>query len=299
MRARGDLLYGAAAAVLSLAGAVYFLSLWEADLRVPFTYFGDVNLQHFLVKSVIDQGWFYENDLVGAPYGHELYDYPVLSGETLNVVVIWLLGLLGFGSAAAMNTLYLLSFPAAGLAAYLVFRRLGARPEPSLLCAVLFTLLPYHFIRSEGHLFLATYYAVPVGAYLVLAVLGGEELLRGRRGTLVTVALAALVAVASGSFYYAVFTVVLVVVAAVLRFVGTRERRAVLAAAVVVGTILTVSLLQLAPTLVYTAVNGSNDQVAERFTFESEVYSLKLTQLVLPLDYHRIGALARVKQRYT
>lgn len=299
MRARADLWYGVAAAVIPLVGAVYFLELWDGDLGVPLDYFGDVNLQHFLVKSVIDQGWFYENDLVGAPRGQELYDYPVLSGDTLNVVVIWLLGLVGLGSAAAMNTLYLLSYPAAGVAAYLVLRRLGSRPEPALLCAVLFALLPYHFIRGEGHLFLATYYAVPVGAYLALAVLGGDELLAGRRRLLVTVGLAALVAVASGSFYYAVFTVILVIVAAILRFVSTRDRRALLAGAVIVGAIVAVSLLQLAPTLVYTAANGGNDQVAERFSHESELYSLKLTQLVLPLDYHRIGPLARIKQRYT
>jgi phosphoglycerol transferase len=138
-----------------------------------------------------------------------------------------------------------------------------------------------------------------VGAYLALAVLGGDELLRGRRRLLITVGLAAFVGVASGSFYYAVFTVILVVVATILRLVATRDRRALVAGAVVVGAIAAASVLQLAPTLVYTAANGGNDQVAERFSHESEIYSLKLTQLVLPLDHHRIGALARIKQRYT
>jgi phosphoglycerol transferase len=107
------------------------------------------------------------------------------------------------------------------------------------------------------------------------------------------------VATASGSFYYAVFTVILVAVAAVLRFIGTRDRRTLAAGGVVLAAILAVSLVQLAPTLVYTARHGDNDQVAERFTFESEVYSLKLTQLVLPLDSHRIDAFARIKQNYS
>ena len=83
--------------------------------------------------------------------------------------------------------------------------------------AVLYALTPYHFMRGEVHLFLAAYYVVPIGAYLALSVLDG----RARIG-LATAGLAALMAVASGSFYYSAFTVLLVAVAAVLRFF-TRE----------------------------------------------------------------------------
>jgi hypothetical protein len=299
MRDRSELGFAAASAVLSLLGAIVFLRSWRGDLGVPLEYFGDVNLQHLLVRSVVENGWFYENSRLGAPSGQELYDYPVLSGDTLNVVVIWVLGLFGLGSAAAMNVFYLLTYPAAGLAAYLVLRRLGAAQGPSLVCSVLYALAPYHFIRSETHLWLSAYYAVPVGAYLALAVLSGDELLGRRRRLLITGGLAALVALASGSFYYSAFTVVLVCAAALLRFLGTRERRALLAGGFVILVLAVVSLVQLAPTIAYRAANGSNEQVAKRFSHESEIYSLKLTQLVFPLDEHRIEALGRVKRKYS
>ena len=299
MRDRSELGFAAASAVLSLLGAIVFLRSWRGDLGVPLEYFGDVNLQHMLVRSVIENGWFYENARLGAPSGQELYDYPVLSGDTLNVVFLWVLGLFGLGSAAAMNVFYLLTYPAAGLAAYLVLRRLGAEQGPSLVCAVLYALAPYHFIRSETHLWLSAYYAVPVGAWLALAVLGGDELLGNRRRLVITGGLAALVAVASGSFYYSAFTVVLVAVAALLRFLGTRERRALLAGGFVILVLAGVSLVQLAPTIVYRAANGSNEQVAKRFSHESEIYSLKLSQLVFPLDEHRIDAVGRVKRKYS
>ena len=109
----------------------------------------------------------------------------------------------------------------------------------------------------------------------------------------------AVVATASGSGYYAVFTVVLVIVAAVLGFVVRRERETLVAGGAVVAAIAAVSLVQLAPTIVYRAVNGPNDEVAMRFWFESENYSLRLTNLLLPVDGHRIGALARWKNEYT
>jgi phosphoglycerol transferase len=293
-RPGGEALYAAATAALSLALAVGVLKLWRADLAVPFEYYGDVNLQHMLVRSVLDRGWYFENPALGAPHGLELYDYPVLNGDTINVVILWLLGLVGFGSTAAMNILYVASFPLVGLTAFLALRRLGAAPGPALVCGVLYSLLPFHFLRSEGHLFLATYYAVAAGAYLATAVLDGDRL---RLGT--AIGLAVLVGAASGSFYYAAFTVVLVLLAAALRFVGTRDRGALRAGGLVAGAVLAVALVQLAPTLVYRTANGTNPDVAQRHTFESEVYSLKLTQLVLPLDNHRIGALGEIKRRYT
>jgi len=282
------------AAALSLLVAILVLRLWRADLAIPFEYYGDANLQHLLLKGVLDRGWYFEHPALGAPHGLELYDYPVANGETLNLVVAGVLGLLGLGTAAALNVLYLLGFPLVGLTAFLALRRLGASQGSSLVCAVLYAVLPYHFIRGETHLFLSTYYAVPAGAYLALAVLGGDRI-----RLVAAVALAALVGTASGSFYYAAFTILLVVVAAALRYLAVRDRRAVVTAGVVVGAVLAVSLLQLAPTLVYRAANGTNDEVAQRYRFESEVYSLKLTQLVLPIDEHRIGPLARLKQEYT
>jgi phosphoglycerol transferase len=109
----------------------------------------------------------------------------------------------------------------------------------------------------------------------------------------------AVVATASGSGYYAVFTVLLVAVAALLAFLVRRERAALVAGGAVVAAIAAVFLLQLAPTLVYRAVNGTNDEVAKRYWFESENYSLRLTNLLLPVDGHRIDAFARWKDEYT
>jgi hypothetical protein len=289
-----DAWFAGLAGLLSLLGAVLGLELWRADLGVPLDYFGDVNLQHLLLRDAIEQGWYFQNDRLGAPDGLQLYDYPVLNGDTLSVVVAWVLGHVGFGSAAVMNLLFVLSFPAVGVAAHLVLRRIGAEPWAALVCSVLYAVLPFHFIRGETHLFLSTYFAVPVGAYLALAVLDGERL-----RTLTAVGLAVLVAVASGSFYYSAFTVLLVVAAAAARALVRRERAPLLAGGLVVGVIVAVSLVQLAPTIVYRIDHGTNDQVAKRFTFESEVYSLKLTQLVLPIDDHRLEPLARVKKRYT
>jgi hypothetical protein len=284
--------FAAGAAALATVGAAIVMKLWDADLRAPFSYTGDGTLNLMLIKGVMERGWFYENPRLGAPNGQQLYDYPVLSGDGLHVLFFWLGGLFTDDPALVMNVFFLLTFPVTAVVGYLVLRRLTIGPEVSVVIAVLYALLPYHFMRGETHLFLAAYYAVPVGVYLVLCVFDG------RRFTLGLGALAALVALASGSFYYSAFTVVLVVVAAALHFLLTRERGGVVCGALVVGVILGVSLVQLAPTIVYRAANGTNDEVAKRFWFESENYGLKITHLVLPVDGHRIDALAARKEEY-
>ena len=294
MSARREAAFAAAAAGLASLGATIFLRLWDADVRVPFSYSGDGTLNLTLIKTVMERGWFYENPRLGAPSGQQLYDYPVLSGDGLHVVFFWLAGLFTADPSVVMNVFFLLTFPVTAVVTYLVLRRLAVGPEVALVIAVLYTLTPYHFMRGEVHLFLAAYYVVPIGAYLALSVLDG----RARIG-LATGALAALVALASGSFYYSAFTVLLVAVAAVLRFFASRDRRAFLPAGFVVGVILAVSLVQLAPTIVYRVANGTNEEVAKRYWFESENYSLRLTQLLLPVDGHRIDALASRKAEYT
>ena len=294
MSGRREAGFAAAAAVLAGVGATIFLRLWDADIRVPFSYSGDGTLNLTLIKTVMERGWFYENPRLGAPSGQELYDYPVLSGDGLHVVFFWLAGLFTDDPSLVMNVFFVLTFPVTAVVTYLVVRRLAVGPEVALVIAVLYTLTPYHFMRGEVHLFLAAYYVVPIGAYLALSVLDG----RARIG-LATAALAALVAFASGSFYYAAFTVLLVAVAALLRFFASRDRRAFLPAGFVVGVILAVSLVQLAPTIVYRVANGTNEEVAKRYWFESENYSLRLTQLLLPVDGHRIDALASRKAEYT
>ena len=294
LTSRREAAFVASAAVLAGAGATIFLRLWDADLRVPFAYSGDATLNLTLIKTVMERGWFYENPRLGAPSGQQLYDYPVLSGDGLHVAFFWLAGLFTGDASLVMNVFFLLTFPVTAVVTYLILRRLTLGSETALVIALLYTLLPYHFSRGEVHLFLAAYYVVPIGAYLALSVLDG----RARIG-LATGGLAVLVALASGSFYYSAFTVLLVAVAAALRFFASRDRRAFLPAAFVVGVILAVSLVQLAPTIVYRAKHGTNDEVAKRYWFESENYSLRLTHLLLPVDGHRIDALASQKAEYT
>jgi hypothetical protein len=294
---------------LAFAAMALVTRLWRAELGAPFVLSGDEPLMQMLVKGVLDHGWYETNPNLGAPVGQQLYDYPVLNGDDLNVVLFHLLGLATRNSAVVLNLFYLLTYPLIALTAFLVLRALSVSRVVAVACAALYALLPYHFLRGEAHLLLSAYYAVPLGAYLVLTLLGGKRLFARRidgsrllafasRRTLLTLAACVIVAAASGSFYYAVFTLVLAVPAALAGAVVRRERGPLVEGAVVVAVITGVCLLELSPSLVYRVSHGTNKEAGTRSAFESEGYSLRLAQLVLPIEQHRIGALADLRARY-
>jgi hypothetical protein len=137
------------------------LRLWRADLGVPIDQGGDATQIQMLIKSLIDHPWYQHNPNLGAPFGQTLYDWPGFVGDHLQLLALKLLTLFSGSVGVVVNAYYLLSFPAVALVAFLVLRRLGVSRGSALVCASLFSLLPYHFERRENHLFLAVYVSVP------------------------------------------------------------------------------------------------------------------------------------------
>ncbi len=300
-----DVVVAIATALLALGVAAWVLRLWRGDLAVPFSYEFDA-LQHgMFVKGVLDHGWYVVNDSLGAPFGQELYDFPQ-NGDNLQLLIIKALGLFSGNFAVVLNLYFLLTFPLIALAAYVVLRRLGASPAVAAVCGVLYAMLPYHFARRELHLFLSGYFAVPLGAYLVLSTFSGTPLFTRRphaarprwasRRTLLT--LAACAVLGSASVYYAGFTVVLLVAAGVVALIARGDGRALRGALGATAAIAAMLAINFAPVAFYRIDHGGNSEVAHRRAAEAERYQLRFSQLVLPVNDHRVGFLARAKRRY-
>ncbi|MEO7442970.1 MAG: hypothetical protein ABIW46_05485, partial [Acidimicrobiales bacterium] len=283
-------------AVTTLA-VTMVLRLWQADLGVPFVYFFDALFNATTVKSVVDHGWFLDNPALGAPYGLELHDFP-LGGDNLQFLMIKGLGLFSDNWAVVMNAYFLLGFVLVAATAYAVLRQIGACRWMALAMASLFSLLPYHFVLGEAQLFQSAYFAVPLGAFLVLDALGWDLWRRpflgcGAAGRphatrarwAVRVGLVAVVA--SAGSYYAPFTMVLVVVAGGISVLAG-DRRALWRALAVIGLLAAVLAANNAPTLLYQRRHGPNPAVADRAEGESDLYALRIIDLFLPARAHRL-----------
>ncbi|HEV7886344.1 MAG TPA: hypothetical protein VGO92_02220 [Acidimicrobiales bacterium] len=290
---RSIVLTYAAAALGASVGAAFVLKLWHAHLGVPFSYGGDADLNHMAVKSVVEQGLNAGDRLLGWPFGQHLGDFPFLDYTTL--ALAWLVGLTGASSAVAMNAVFLLGFPLAAVAAAWVLVDLGvSRPAAAALGAV-YALLPYHFVRGETHLFLSTYFAVPLGCWLALSLLGDRPpFASGDRRRNLAGALA-VVLVGSAVQYYVLFALVLVLAAAAGLAVQRRPSRLALGVA---AAVLVVFLVNLAPSVVYRVKHGPNPEVAHRNVWETNQFGLKLGDLLMPITEHRLAPLRHAAQTY-
>jgi hypothetical protein len=301
--------------------------LWDAHFGIPFSYLGpnqsplvyapDAPFYLMMEKSAIDHGWFLSNPSLGYPFGQTLHDIPH-GLDNLNLLVLQVLGWVFGNPFTAVNVFFLLTFVGIAVAAYLVLRRLGVSRLTGAAVALLYTFLPYHFARGTAHILLSAYWLVPVAGLLLVAVTserppftrdtrdgddadgGGTRTwkvsLRGKSSILYLLACAGL---ASTGSYYGAITLTLLVPVVIVDFLARRRTRVLASGAIAVATILVVMVLNLMPTFVYWAQHGRNPDVVKRGPSETEVNGLKISQLVLPTEGHRIHALAEIQAKST
>jgi phosphoglycerol transferase len=297
---------GAAALSLLLAAAV--LKLFKADLTVPFAYTWDGNLVGAWIKGVMENGWYLRNGFIGAPHGMEMFDYPM--ADSLHFLLIKLIGLFASNYAVTLNLYFLLTFPLTAVCALFALRRFGVAYGPALVGGLLFAFLPYHFFRlAAGHLFLASYYLVPLMVMVALWVYlgpgllfspdeGGKVRLRFR-GPRTAGGLVVCLLISCGGVYYAFFGCFLLVIAAAGAGLSLRRWYPLANAAALILTVCLGILANVTPTLLYRSRNGPNEAAVVRCPQGAEIHGLKIVPLLLPISNHRLRALADFRASYT
>jgi phosphoglycerol transferase len=301
-------------AAISLLMAAVVLQVWRSDLRVPFEYGlqlpggteqtpaggGDTYFSMMVFKTVQETGWYFTNPRLGAPLGMDLRDHPIM--EAGSVVVAKLLCFATGDWGLAINLFLLLGFPVCALSATFVLRQLRVSAPMACAMGVLYSLLPYHFMRGQGHIFLGFYAVVPLAILACAWVLesaplfaAAERKALSRQGKLGFVFM---VLIGVSGVYYAAYSLLLLAVAAVMLVLWRRPWRALAMPAFFAATMVVTLLLMAAPFLLHRAQRGTNHILAARSPAEVEVFGLKPVQLVLPVPGHRIPQLAAVTQRY-
>ena len=288
-----------AAAVLTVAvtGAALgaLMRLDRARWDVPFEYDGDSLLMQTIVQTALEQPWYLATPRLGAPDGQAMYDYPC--ADTLDILLVKLIGIFERRPAVAFNLVYLLTYPLAALAMLYAARRLGLGWTAAVAAGVLFAFLPYHALRGQRHFFLTTYFPVPFLVTVVVEIAmgrlpffpegeDGRTRFRLTDGRTVRAAVTALVCGAANP-YYGFFALLLLPVAGLVDLLTRRRGRGMLSAALVAGLLAASVTANTLPSLVYLARHGPNPTAHARSAEEAELYCLKFTQLLLPAPEHR------------
>ena len=287
--------------VVSVAAMLLF-RLWRLHPRVPLAYRGDAVLTLGTIKNLSLTGWYSATDLLGVPYGQNLLDFPAV-GDLLHLVVLWFLT---DEPGLVLNAFYLASFGTTFIGAYIGSRMLRITPIAAVAVAVLYAFLPFHTLHGPSHLFLSSYGVVPLWSALAVRQMGDDPLIeRGfrsaggagawfRSGRHLGV-VAIVVLGATTGLYYAVFMVVTVAVAAIIGSLVYRSFRRLVIGIAVVGLAMFILAVQFIPTWLYQRSAGSNAAIVERGLHNIEYYSLKLTDLFLPVPGHRVGWMAELR----
>lgn len=291
--------------LVCVALAWWVLRAGRGDFKVPFyalspaTHFPllnfDVNLYLAIAKNIQEGGWIGEFPRLGAPGVMTLYDYPFPFFQQNVYACLKLFCLAGMSFGQAVNLFFLLTFPAAALASYALFRIWGISRLVCACAAVLFAFLPYHFHTGQMHLALSSYICVPLSLIACQWIREGH--FPKRR---LLAALGILLVIATSDMYYTAYAGLVFLATGVLSAVHAEtapERRKVLKASL--GMTLSqvcLSVLFLGPVLWHKLQHPSD--VFFRFWIETETWGIKLIQFLIPIREHYWGPFANLSQRY-
>ncbi len=278
---------------------IYVAKLWQQDFNVPGAYSGDSFFGASVMKGFLEKGTYLVNDRIGAPYGANMNDYP--SADSLHYGIAGVLSLFTHRWETMMQLIFIVSFPLSVIAAMFVFRYFKRSLIASVAGSVLFAFLPYHFSRGINHLFLACYFTVPLAVLISIEILNGNFSLRFRTSGEAyrsIVFLAGCALLGCSGIYYAYFACFFFMLAGLISLLREQSVKKALSCLVPVVLVLAIVAVNLLPSMIYSKNFGGNPQVAVRSPVESELYGLKIAQVVLPATGHRIGPLARIKNIY-
>jgi phosphoglycerol transferase len=286
---RQDWVWWALAGVLSFFFASWLMGggkSWLPNLLYPYTYGGDSFSYQLNIMRNIEAPWYYFSERMGYPFGSVFLDYPASDNGSYAVVKVlgWLFGT----STAAYNLYFLLSFPVVTVATYVVSRSLGLSKPFSVAVALLYCFIPFHIGRI-GHLFFTWYFVVPIYLYYGFRLVShqvpflqaGQPLWQRLLDGLMFIVLA------SFGVYYAVFACIVLGTAGLMGSVARASLKPFLASVMAIGFVVAGVLANVAPSILHAQEHGKNLAAVGRLPLETDLYGLKIAQLMIPQEDHR------------
>ena len=267
------------------------------ELQVPFTYGGDGLAYLWNIQRAIEGAWYFENERSGFPFGSNHLDYP--TSDTGTYVALKLLGWLLQTPAAVLNVYYLLGFSLCAITTYWATRAFGVSKLFAVVTALLYAFSSFHFWRI-GHLFFTWYFVAPLFFYVGFRLLSNRLIFTNSTAALSAKLFNAfcLMALASFGIYYALFGCFVLTLCTVIAALLQRSWKYLLEGSVTIGFVVAGVVLNVMPSLIYIFNSGENREGVSRLAAESELYALKITQLLLPRADHRLDGFFEFASRY-
>ena len=151
---------------------------FQFDIHLPLFYQDDVLLTMLGIKSMAQGEWFpyfeIQSSFTGAPYGTHMADFP--SVDILHMLIIKTFSLFSQNPFVLFNLYYIFGYLMTTCCTIYVAHRFRLPQSVGILLGILYSFLPFHLMRYK-HLFLASYYLLPLVGMIVLWVWNKKPLL--------------------------------------------------------------------------------------------------------------------------
>ncbi|HMK45720.1 MAG TPA: hypothetical protein VK436_03755 [Methanocella sp.] len=304
-----DNLVALAIYAMAIVACVLFLAwtvdLWGKDLSLPFSYDSDAIWTYTTIKTIQTAGWYLQNPLLGAPFGsYQLFDFP--QTNNLDALMIKAILVVTGNAVLSTNIYFLLTFPLTTVTTLFLLRQLKISFPVAVPVSLLFTFLPYHFLRGISHLYLSSYYTLPLMALVLLWIYNGEQFMFKRSDGKIKLnlegrAIASIIIcllISSADIYYPFFACVFLLIVGISGMILRKDRYVLISSSLLILIIVLGVLINLSPCLIYWLEHGMNTEVGSRNPLEAEIYGLKVLQLLMPIHGYRIQAIADLVSRY-
>jgi hypothetical protein len=269
---------------LLIAACLYLLlGGWHRDLRVPLAFSSDSLWFLMQSKSTVDNGWWWSNPRLGAPFALDELAYP--SNSNVDQAIVWAVSRFVPNAAATVNLAWAIMVVLSGLSATWCMRKLGVSAINAIAGGTLFALNPYALYRNIDH-FSLVIYLVPFACATALLLASGRALQRWPWKA-PAVVLAGCALLGFNYLYYAFFGSFCIAVGALLGYLAHRDRRILASGGVCIAIIAGCTLINLTPSFYAWSQHGRPMVLRDKAPNESEMFGLKIRQLISPVYPHR------------
>ncbi len=288
---------------------IFVMDVNASMLKYPVDYQGDTLQVLMLMKMLINGDlpiYTYATSYnIGLPFGFISADYP--SPMATGFLFVKFLSLFSSDVSVVFNMYILISYFMIINVMFFVLNRLKVNHYLAISISLLFALVPFHHFRIT-HTWYVNYFLLPIGVYYLLLLWKSKPLFfikkfnekkyrfdLSRRNLIIIIIL---VVFSLWNFYYSFFFVLLIAGATISAFYYRRNRYHLFSGLLMIFFVTAPFVINLIPYQLYQHEHGKNPQVANRQTFEAEIYGLKIAQMLLPINGHNNAFMAKVKKKY-
>jgi phosphoglycerol transferase len=272
-----------------------FKGLNPAVFSQPISISGDALSLEAFVKR-LSEGWYWNTQRLGFPFGSNHLDFP--NPDLASISVLKLLVEITRSPIAAANLFFVAGYPLAFISAYITTRKFDVSRTLSFVSGIVYAFLPFH-IQRFSHLFFTWYFVAPLFFLISIKlyenkIFNKDEFFIAKAKFIVLAGFLSLFGV-----YYVLFGAIVISATIIVQLTKKGTGRSILFGFYSLIVLFFGLFICVLPSLVYRLKNGVNHAAILRSPGDAEVYGLKLIQLILPREQHRISSLSALNASYS